>query len=294
MLITLLLILVTLFCLLLRADRTWDDVTAPERNDLVFAGREHRYGAFVLRREYDRRLLLAFLGATALFAAAIAVPKALSAFGLWSAPPHVPVPPIPDERIIDWFTTPEDKPEPPQRPQERHTAAGPATSEGPEIVIVPKDSTTTPEPKDTVQATSPGPTDPGPTGPSGPTLTGSTGQVTDGIGNGMEFTLDKPGDPGIVDMQPEFPGGQEALSRFIQNNLVVHDESITSAHTKVIFVVDTNGTVVRVRTHGRAAQRFNEAAERVVRLMPKWKPARYKDRPVPCVMVLPIDYRTGW
>ena len=289
-------LLFALLCAALSVDRTWDSETMSERNQLVFAGRNHDYGAFVLRREYDRRFLLAFVGAIALFGALVAVPKVLGSMGVWSVAAPPPVPCIPDERVMEWFTTPENKPNDPRPPAPRTTTASPTTSDNDNVTVVPKDSMPPDVPKDTPRVDpepvtgNPGPIGPAGAGPVGPGTNGAGGEN----GDGPAFSLDNPGNPGIVDHQPEFPGGQEALARFIQNNLVVRDEGISSARTQVIFVVDTDGSVVQVRTRGKAAQRFNEAAERVIWIMPRWKPARYKDRAVPCVMVLPIEYRTGW
>lgn len=296
MLTIVLFLLFALLCVLLSADRAWDNVTKPERNDLVFTGRNHHYGAFVLRREYDRRFLLAFTGAIGLFAAVIAAPKALGALGVWAVPQPRPIPYIPEGRTMEWFTTPENKPDDPRPPAPRTATVPPATPDDNNVVVVPTDSLVPSDPKDTVTtSTDPAPATPGPVGPAGPTPSGPMGSGPGGEdGDGPGFTIDNPGNPGTVDIKPEFPGGQEALSRFIQRNLEVQDEGITTARAQVIFVVDTDGSVVQVRSRGKAAQRFNEAAERVVRIMPKWKPARYKDRVVPCVMVLPIEYRTGW
>ncbi len=63
MLIAAALLLFTLLCIALSDDRAWDNVTRSARNSLVFDGRHREYGAFELRREYDRRFVLAlFLG----------------------------------------------------------------------------------------------------------------------------------------------------------------------------------------------------------------------------------------
>ena len=70
-----LLVLFTILCLLLSGDGAWDNVTKPSRNELVFEGRPKDYGAFVLRREYSRRFILAFSGALTMVSLAVIVPK---------------------------------------------------------------------------------------------------------------------------------------------------------------------------------------------------------------------------
>ncbi len=285
MLTVALLTLFTLLCVLLSADRAWDNVTKPERNALVFDGRNRNYGAFVLRREYDRRFILAFFGAIGLFATGITVPKILGELGAWTIPPRIPKPPIPDDKKMIWVTIPVEEKE---QAQTTRSTTRPISTEV-LIPVVPTDSLRTPEPKDTTTVRSdPAPGPVGPPGPPGPPAGPGGGDT----GLTEVYTPENPLNPGIVDVVPEFPGGQLALARFIQDNLRVNDDDIIQASEKVIFVVDVDGNVVKVKARGRAVRVFSEAAERVVRIMPKWKPAKYKGKDVPCVMVLPIDYQT--
>ena len=156
--------------------------------------------------------------------------------------------------------------------------------------MIPTDSAILTTPQDNA-TTDPGPPNPGPIGTPSPGPIGTPGPGT-GENDSAMFTIDDPGNRGTVDVIPEFPGGQAALARFIQENLRVHNEDITEAKEQVIFVIDTDGSVVRVKSRGKSVKDFREAAERVVRAMPKWEPAKYKGRDVPCVMVLPIEFKT--
>ena len=280
----------TLLCVLLSADRAWDDETRPERNALVFDGRNRSYGAFVLRREYDRRFVWAFLGALGILGAAVAVPKALASLGVYTPVLHS-TPFIP---WIDVVMKEEpmtiDKPKPStemDRPRPKLAVGGPIVPSNPDAPVVVVDTL----PK---TAPDPGPaTDPNPAPGGGGDPAPKPGpDERGGAGPSGGFTLDAPGNPGIVDEIPEFPGGQSAMARFIQENLHVINDDITQAKEQVIFVIDVDGSVTRVKSRGRAAKDFCEAAERVVRAMPKWKPAKYKGRDVPCVMVLPIEFKT--
>jgi periplasmic protein TonB len=290
MLTVALLALFTLLCLLLSADRAWDNVTKPERNSLVFDGRNRAYGAFVLRREYDRRFVWAFLGAVGLLGGAVGVPHAMAALGLYApvvrSTPHVPWIDVVMNEEPRELPRPKPLPEP-EKPQPKPASGGPMVPSNPDAPVVVVDSLvpTTPEP-----APKPQP-EPLPGGGGGGGPEPGKGKPGDDGGT-VEFTLDAPGNPGIVDDAPEYPGGQAALARFIQDNLRVTNEDITQAREQVIFVVDVDGSVTRVKARGRSAKDFCDAAERVVRMMPKWKPAKYKGRDVPCVMVLPIEFRT--
>lgn len=290
MLTVVLLTLFTLVCVLLSADHAWDNVTKPERNSLVFDGRNRSYGAFVLRREYDRRFVWAFFGALGIFATGVAVPKLLGALGVWSVPQGPLLPPIVTELTLEAFL-PESTPAAPQQPEPTRAAAAAAPS-NPDVFVTPVDTLIPTDPKDTATVLDPGPPNPGPVGPVGPVVPPGPGPGSPGDDGPGKFTIDSPGNPGIVDVVPEFPGGHAAMARFIQDNLRITNEDITQAKEQVIFVIDVDGSVSRVKSRGRSAKDFCDAAERVVRLMPKWKPAKYKGQDVPCVMVLPIEYQT--
>ena len=43
-------------------DLSWNNVITAERNTMVFADRNREYGAYVLRRDYVKRLLIAVVG----------------------------------------------------------------------------------------------------------------------------------------------------------------------------------------------------------------------------------------
>ena len=48
--------------------RRWQQVTSSIRNEIVFEHRNKEYGAYVLRRDYDKRLMLIILGLFLTFA----------------------------------------------------------------------------------------------------------------------------------------------------------------------------------------------------------------------------------
>lgn len=291
MLTVALLALFTLLCVLLSADRAWDNVTKPERNALVFDGRNRSYGAFVLRREYDRRFIWAFAGALGVFGAAIAVPKALGALGVLAAHSGVKVPPIIKDWILEDPITPQKTQEDPQPPApERHAVAPPVRSDDPNIVVVDKDSliTTTTTISDTLPT---GPVDPGIKGggPGGEPPGGNPGggPGTDLGNTGKTWTLPE------VDVYPEFIGGHPAMMRFVQDHIRFPEGDEPKYKSYIEFTVDMDGSVISVRTKSKGRSAFDEAAERVVRIMPKWKPARLKSgQEVPCLLVLPIEFQT--
>lgn len=95
--------------------------------------------------------------------------------------------------------------------------------------------------------------------------------------------------------QPEFAGGVEDLMRFIRDNIKYPKESRkrkSEGKTFVNFVVNTDGSISNIKTV-RSCGDFllDEEAERVVGLMPKWKPGLKDGVPVRVKFTLPITFK---
>lgn len=288
--ITLLVLLAfTVLCLVLSGDRAWDNVTMPGRNDLVFEGRNRSYGAFVLRREYDRRFLFAFVGAVVLLGSAVLVPTAwVRLFGHAS----IGVVPRGGEIVVEMEVPPIELPK--AAPAKATAPAPPAPAPAPQpspaaipLVVdsLPADPAPGPDPQP-----DPGPPMPGPSG--GPTDPGGD-PGTGGSPLGSELgTSTNPVSAADVDSMPEFVGGYGAMVRYVQDHIRFPEDDPGAQKEFVQFVVDTDGTVMQVKAKGRASKAHGAAAERVVAGMPKWKPAVRKGKRVACVLVLPIEFRT--
>ena len=97
----------------------------------------------------------------------------------------------------------------------------------------------------------------------------------------------------IVDEEPQFPGGQEALERFIKENLLYPKEAEEQGifgHVYVILVIDTDGTIAETRVVRDIGGGCGEAAKRVVEMMPKWEPGKVQGKAVKTQWVLPIKF----
>lgn len=98
----------------------------------------------------------------------------------------------------------------------------------------------------------------------------------------------------FVAQMPSFPGGEEALAKFLRNNVrypSIAQENGIQGIVSVQFVVTTDGTIQGVKvvgaTHGGDLE---DEALRVVRKMPKWKPGRQNGRDVAVYFTLPIRF----
>lgn len=80
---------------------------------------------------------------------------------------------------------------------------------------------------------------------------------------------------GLGEHYPEFPGGEDALIRFITDNTVYPqtaiDDSITGK-VLAVFVVNTDGSVDDIRIYRGIRSDIDSACYRVIKAMPDWKP----------------------
>lgn len=98
----------------------------------------------------------------------------------------------------------------------------------------------------------------------------------------------------VVEQQPEFEGGYEAMMRFIQKNMRYPASARrmgVDGTVYVQFVVGKDGTISEVKTIRGISADCDKEAERVVNAMPNWKPGRQNGKPVFVRFVLPIRFK---
>jgi TonB family protein len=98
----------------------------------------------------------------------------------------------------------------------------------------------------------------------------------------------------VVDEMPEFPGGPEAMMKFVTSNVKypekAKDEGI-AGRVFVSFVVEKDGTVSNVKVLRGIGGGCDEEAVRVVKSMPKWKPGMQKGKPVRVNFNMPFTFK---
>jgi len=91
-----------------------------------------------------------------------------------------------------------------------------------------------------------------------------------------------------------YPGGLEAMSNYIAKSVVYPEKAKADGMQGMVyvqFVVDTDGNIADATVlHGVGGECDDEAL-RVVRSMPKWRPAMFKGKPVRSKYVLPINFK---
>lgn len=92
---------------------------------------------------------------------------------------------------------------------------------------------------------------------------------------------------------PEFVGGMDALTSFLQKELVYPEVARNNGIQGTVlleFVVEKDGSVNNVKVLVSLFPECDAEAIRVVKKLPKWKPAKQMGKAVRCFFNLPIKF----
>lgn len=260
--------------------RNWQQVTSVTRNDVVFEDRNKAYGAYQIRKTYDRRVVFIMLGLCLVIGAAFGTykyiksipeevieeaPIDMTQFDLPAAPPEEEVPPPveepppPMEKTLAFLppvVVDEEVDNPPPLQEElNETKVSTETHEGEETFDAPKEEhkvVVVEQKEEEVEA--------------------------------------------FVDEEAEFPGGMQACYAFIGKNInypqIAIEENL-QGKCYVNFVVDREGNIsdVRVAKGVTGCPECDKEAIRVVRMMPKWKPGKKNGKDVKSRFMVPVNYK---
>ncbi len=261
-------------------------------DDIVFEGRNKSYGAFQLRRIYDKHMSRAMLSGMLFFLLAVSSPRIISMIkGM--------MPENKDELVMKEVTLAEPppidpkKPPPPPPPEvkpppikDQIKFVPPVVKKDEEVIEEEPPPPTVDEIKDKEIAT----------------------ETKEGDENGVDASLTEPDAPPAppvleepkeeepftyVEQMPTFPDGQEAMYKFIYDRIkypAIARENGISGQVIVQFVVSKEGEIKNAKVMRGIGGGCNEEALRVVNQMPRWKPGKHNGRAVPVTFTLPIKF----
>lgn len=253
--------------------------------DILFDERNKSYGAYVLRREYDRRMWIAM-------GTMLAMVLLFSGFYFWDRAVHPTL-------VTRMITLPPDlkidkveiKPDP--LPQQKKAAQQVATIKNVVPRIVPNDQATDPTPP--VEELNDDNKAIGAENREGVPPTGIA-SPQDGDGHGTTVPTAPAEEENSVyvksELMPTFPGGNSALIRYLQKRLHFEYEGLqagTRIEIRCRFVVDKEGKVTGieiVKSGGQVV--LDDEVLRVVRQMPQWAPGQQNGHPVNVYFTLPV------
>ncbi len=99
-----------------------------------------------------------------------------------------------------------------------------------------------------------------------------------------------------VEENASFPGGDEECLKWLRKNIrypSICQEQGVQGRVIVAFVVNRDGSIVDVKVVRSPDEHLSEEAVRVVKMMPKWKPARQGNKTVRSRFNLPVMFRLG-
>ena len=251
--------------------------------DLLFENRNKNYGAYTLRKYYDRRLMTGLavsLSAGSIFFCLLNLgPKPL---------PVTDVTLLPDVVLKNPPVAPTVKP---KLPVVRQRIIHSATVSDAVYRIVPDRLADKPihmiEELDKAQIGVSELAGPPETGMPAAGAGNGTGTETPAVVKEVVREIYK-----IADVMPHFPGGQEALMRFLSRNLRMPEgaEAGTKVSVLATFVVGTDGKVKQAEMTRSGGERFDAEVKRVLAKMPAWIPGKMGQRTVAVYFTLPVQF----
>lgn len=93
---------------------------------------------------------------------------------------------------------------------------------------------------------------------------------------------------------PDFPGGQDALLKFLSANIQYPDTARKAGiEGRVVsrFVVGTDGTIEDIQIQRGLSPECDAEVIRVIKAMPQWIPAKQNGQMVKVYYTLPVSFR---
>ena len=98
----------------------------------------------------------------------------------------------------------------------------------------------------------------------------------------------------VVEVMPQFPGGQIAMLKYIMENMKYPEQAMKEGiqgRVAVRFIVEKDGSISDVKPILSVHPLLNKEAVRVVESMPKWTPGKHNGKPVRVRFNLPVMFK---
>ena len=265
------------------------NLNSKEWRDLIFEGKNKKYGAYYLRATSDKRHIRALILVIVVAVILLFLPTMFRFVG-----GLLPAPDVVDESVttVEFLEKPQDEEEIPER-QEIEIPQQELLNEI--AYVVPKIADVAPPEEEQRQIIDDLKADDRAVGHR---------NVDDGINDPIppEFddllpteptTPQKPVIHTFVSEMPTFPGGNDALMRFLRDNLVYPRADLemgVSGTVPVRFTVTPTGQLTDIKVMRSVSPGLDAEALRVVRKMERWNPGRQNGQAVYVQFDLPVRF----
>lgn len=250
--------------------------------DIIFEHKNKEFGAYPLRKYYNKRLMSAL--------AIMALTMAFVSLLIWKNRPvgdpikkvgdiflvkaiNIPAPPIASNSPTQRERRQVNKNTMTKRPQVSQGDGPPVISSQPAPLVN----------FNAQQGLAPAPGDSGDSQIVAPEST----ELYAGKGKSNEGTVHE-----TVDVLPSYPGGLAALRTFLENNLSTPGEinAGESVTVKVRFIVGYDGKLKSFDFVEAGDEAFNNEVSRVLKKMPDWIPGKSNGKNVSTYYVMPVKF----
>lgn len=253
------------------------DIYTNEWCDMVFEGRNKEYGAYEDRKKSSRRHGLAIFIAVSVFTVGVSAPVLIKALAPEKKTRNVEVTSLADIKIDKPIENKMEEPPPPP-PMKNTVKFTPPEVTNDEVT---EEIKTVDELKDTKAQISIA------------DVKGSDDANAVDVAD-LKVVEEEEKPLTFVEQQPEFPGGLEAMQKFLGENIKypsIASEMGISGKVTVQFVVDKHGKIGNIKVLRGIGGGCDEEAVRVVKAMPAWRPGRQNGKEVSVFFVLPVSFQ---
>jgi len=250
--------------------------------EIVFEGRNQKYGAYDLRKSITKNTTKAFIIGTLFFALLVSIPTLLRM-----------IPEGTDETTLDQKITtvklpPKEKPKenlpppPPPPPKvDQVKFVKPVVAKADEVVeeiVVIKDIKDKTIGKETIKG------DP------------DAELTVEPVGTGVAAVVEEDNtvyNTAGIEVKPDFPGGMDKFNAFVAKNYQAPEEEGLKGKVYVTFVVEKDGSLTDIKVLRDIGYGTGKEAIRVLNKCPKWTPGEQNGKKVRCTFSLPISIQSA-
>ncbi len=256
--------------------------------DMIFQTRNREYGAYVLRKTYNNRVTRSIIAAVIIFGLGVASPLIVDALSAMAEDSEAAKRKITEVDLLP--PPPIDKNEPPPPPPVEPPPLKTTIKFLPPVVAPDEEVQEDPPKQEELEKADPG------TKTQEGNDAGTDLSLLEGTNDKAKEVIEEKDEVfTVVEQMPGYPGGDEALLKYIKENVkypAIARENEVQGTVYISYVVDKTGAVTNVRVgRGNVGGGCEEEAVRVIKTLPRYTPGKQNGRPASVSFMVPVKFR---